>query len=107
MAIDIIVKLRFLSASEGGRLQPPPARPFACILEIDGRKFDCRVLLDRAERTASAGSVTAPVVFLHPELAGPWLAEGRSFSLRDHRRIAEGEILQVLSPDAAATAHTR
>jgi hypothetical protein len=47
MKADVIIKIRFKTAAEGGRSGPIVITeiPYGCPLIIDGEAYDCRVLV--------------------------------------------------------------
>lgn len=101
---DIIAKVRFYTAEEGGRKSPTPSDVFRCPLEFEGEKFDCALLLEGIGSLAPGATATVPIVFLFPEYIKPRLHPGSRFTLWERGT----EILTIISleSDDQRTSHT-
>lgn len=94
MKPDIIISVRFLTTSEGGRETPVQGQFYSCPWFIDGEGFDCRLLLDG--RCLDLGvSYEVPVKFLYRDKALPKMQPGAEIHLWEGRNIAKGQVIQV------------
>ena len=99
MTRDIIISVRFLTTSEGGRATPVQGRFYSCPLFIDGEGFDCRLLLDDQILDFGVRS-EVPVRFLYRDKAMPRMELGAQVHLWEGRNVAEGKIIQVFESGA-------
>lgn len=93
---DIIAKVRFYTADEGGRSGPTPSDIFRCPLEFSGEKFDCGLHLDKSGSISPGEEVIVPITFLVPELVKPRLLIGSKFTLWEMRTVAEGVVVEII-----------
>lgn len=105
MKPDIIASIRFLSPIEGGRATLPSGATLACIFELQGQSFDCRLQLEEASRTSTSEFSLVPISFLFPDEALSCVRKGGKFRLRDHRVIAEGVVDEVGERVESAAPH--
>lgn len=94
MTPDIIISVRFLATSEGGREKPVQGQFYSCPLFIDGEGFDCRLLLD-GRRLDLGTSYEVPVKFLYRDKALPKMKPGALVHLWEGRNVAEGQVVQI------------
>jgi hypothetical protein len=94
MKPDIIISVRFMPTSEGGRETPVQGQFYSCPLFIDGEGFDCRLLLDGRCLDLGA-SYDVPVKFLYRDKALPKMKPGAEVHLWEGRNIAQGQVIQV------------
>lgn len=94
MKPDIIISVRFLLTSEGGRETPVQGKSYSCPLFIAGEGFDCRLLLDG--KSLDLGVVyDVPVKFLYREKALAKVKIGKDIQLWEGRRIAQGQVTKI------------
>lgn len=93
---DIVVNVRFYTTEENGRKSPTNANFFGTIFVLEGKKHDCRLLLDNIG-SISPGEYKndVPIKFLCPEPVLTKLRSESKFYLWDMRNIAEGEVDKV------------
>ena len=98
----IFAKLSFLSAEEGGRVQPIPVMNFSCPAFFDMPPLsecghDCRILIPELGRELFPGGVfeNVPMVFVWEDDVVPHLKMGDKFKLWEGRIIAEGEVQKI------------
>jgi hypothetical protein len=101
MEADIYVKVRFKAAEEGGRQSAVGGDFYACPFLIDGKGFDCRLLLV-GRRLELGETYEVPVKFLNLQEILPYLAEGQSFVLWEGKDVANGTVMSIHSRDAQA-----
>jgi translation elongation factor EF-Tu-like GTPase len=95
---DLVARVHFLSAAEGGRTTPTPSNAFGCTFELAGERYDCRLLLESVGSIAPGRQATVPIKVLSRGLLKGLLKVGQTFDLHEGgTRIAEGEIEQVLA----------
>lgn len=94
MAPDIIISVRFLTTSEGGRKTPIQGQFYSCPLFIGDEGFDCRLLLD-GRRLDLGENYEVPVKFLYRDKALPKMRSGAEVYLWEGRSIAKGQIVQI------------
>ena len=95
MTPDIIIIVRFLATSEGGRETQVQGEFYSCPLFIDGVGFDCRLLLNG--RPLDLGETyEVPVKFLFRDKALPKMKIGAMVHLWEGRNVAEGRVTQIL-----------
>jgi len=95
---DIVATVRLFPTEEGGRTGPTPAEGFACPLEFEGQKFDCRLLLDQAGPLSPGTTARVPIAFLIAENIKPRLKVRSRFTLWEMRTIGEGTVEEIV-PD--------
>jgi hypothetical protein len=95
---DIIAKVRFYTAQEGGRSNSTPPNLFKCPLEFEGEKFDCGLHLEESGPLAPGKSATIPITLVRPHLINSRLKIGSQFTLWELKTIAEGVVEEIL-PD--------
>ncbi|MES2996029.1 MAG: hypothetical protein V4733_04380 [Verrucomicrobiota bacterium] len=100
MKPDALIRVRFLTSTEGGRESGIFASRYGCPVFIDGyaeHGFDCRFLLD-ADTCFELGSThDVKIKFMNPDLALPHMKKGTSISLWEGRTIATGQVVSVSS----------
>jgi len=92
---SIFARVTFYTTQEGGRAGPTPADVLKCISQFGEDLFDCMVFLQGVGPVSPGETVLAPIRFLFPSLVQRRLSVGAKFHLRDYRRIASVEVLQV------------
>jgi hypothetical protein len=96
---DIAVDAYFFTASEGGKRQPIPltgSAPFGCVLQVDGKGFDCRITEN--EGVLEAGqSYQLHLKFLFWEDAKKYLPVAKQFEFWSGSVIARGTVVEILS----------
>ena len=94
MKPDIIISVRFMLTSEGGRETPVQGQVYSCPLFIDGEGFDCRLLLDG--RYLDLGvNYEVPVKFLYRDKALLKMKPGAEVHLWEGRNVANGRVVRV------------
>lgn len=94
MQPDIFAKVTMFASDAGGKTLAIPAVRYGCPLFINGRGFDCRLLLDQVGHGLEPGDAAEiPIKFLYFDLVRSHLAPGVRFTLWEMRDFAEGEIL--------------
>lgn len=102
MKPDVYIKVRFKTNVEGGRKtslkRKTPLGPdfYACPLVVDGKVYDCRLLLGDGEIELGK-YYEIPVKFLDKDAALPNLTIGKSITLWEGKEVAEGEITRICS----------
>ena len=91
----VTVSVHFLTSGDGGRTSATPRDKLHCMFDLQGRYYDCRVLLDSVGPVLPGQTVTAPLIFLDPETVIPKLEVGLNFNLRDPRLIATGTVMKI------------
>ncbi len=100
MQPDAIIHVRFLTPAEGGRSKSITGSSYGCPLFIDGRGFDCRIMLDELQLDLGR-EYDLPIKFLNRSLAMPFLAQGKAISLWEGKEIATGTITELPSTGAS------
>jgi hypothetical protein len=95
MKSQAVIRVRFLSASEGGRSTPINAASYGCPLLVDGKAFDCRFVLDRKVEFEVDRLHRIEVAFLSPEAARQALRPGQGIELWEGKVIAAGVVEEV------------
>ena len=94
---DIIVDVNFYNEDESPRKQPIQRDFFSCPFEIEGAKYDCRLLLkDVGQIKPGEFKFDVPVKFLCLDLVSAKLREGEKFYLWEGGYIAEGKIKKII-----------
>lgn len=95
---DVIAQIFFIPTSEGGREceTPPGAEGFNCIFGFGGAFYDCRLLLEEVGPLRPGQEAVVPIAFFFPELIKHQLKVGDKFFLRELRKIADGEIQEII-----------
>lgn len=96
MKSQAVIKVKFLSPSEGGRSTPIDASAYGCPLLVDGKAFDCRFVLDRKVQFNPGRLHRIEVVFLSPDAAREALHPGQRIELWEGKIIAVGVVEEVL-----------
>ena len=100
MKPDIYIKVRFKTSAEGGRKTPlkrkMPMGPefYACPMMINGKGYDCRLLIGDQELELGK-YYEIPVAFLDRDLALPNLFVGKGITLWEGKEVADGEITRI------------
>jgi hypothetical protein len=97
MKPDAIIRIRFMTTTEGGRQGPIVIgeKPYGCPLFVEGEAFDCRLLVT-AKTLQLGDTYELPVKFLNPDLALPKLSRGKSVKLWEGKDIATGEVVRLV-----------
>ncbi|MCP8463121.1 hypothetical protein NK553_04085 [Pseudomonas sp. ZM23] len=95
MKPDIIISVRFFTPPEGGRNAAVEGQFYACPLFVEGKGFDCRLLLG-GRRFELGATYEVPVKFLYRELVLPMLTVGKDVLLWEGRDVAKGEVIKVI-----------
>jgi hypothetical protein len=95
---DVLATIRLRSTDEGGRHLPTPAHDFGCIVELDHKLHECRLLLGGVGSIAPGGQADdVPIKFLRSDLIAHQLKVGINFRLQEgNTRIGDGTIKEVL-----------
>lgn len=100
MTPDVYIKVRFKTSAEGGRKTPikpktPPEPNFyACPLIVDGKAYDCRLLIE--DKEIELGKFyEIPVQFLDKDIAMPNLSIGKNITLWEGKEVANGQIIRI------------
>lgn len=100
MKPDIYIKVRFRTNAEGGRKTPLKRKIslgadfYACPMIVDGKAYDCRLLIGDKE-LALGEYYEIPVKFLDRDAVSPNLAVGKIIILWEGKQVAEGEITKI------------
>ena len=100
MKPDIYIKVRFKTSEEGGRKtsvkRKTPLGPdfYGCPLMVDGKAYDCRLLI--GDKEIELGKYyEIPVKFLDKDLALPNLVVGKNIVLLEGREVADGQVTKI------------
>lgn len=100
MKPDIYIKVRFKTSEEGGRKtsvkRKTPLGPdfYGCPLMVDGKAYDCRLLI--GDKEIELGKYyEIPVKFLDKDLALPNLTVGKSIVLLEGKEVADGQVTKI------------
>lgn len=96
MKPEAIIRIRFLTAEEGGRKTAIEGSRYGCPIIVNQQGYDCRFLLDGEGRFDLGETYEIPVKFLNPGLALKELKEGTEISLWEGKTIARGEVIKIL-----------
>ncbi|MDP1699942.1 MAG: hypothetical protein Q8L53_03135 [Aestuariivirga sp.] len=91
----VTVSVHFLTSEEGGRTSATPPDKLHCMFDLQGKYYDCRILLDSVGSVLPGQTVTAPLIFIDPETIIPKLVVGLKFNLHDPRLIATGTVMKI------------
>lgn len=94
---DIVAKVKFYSAENGGKENSISMKVFPCIFVFEDKNYECRLLLDQVGTVSPGDIKEIPIVFLCPENVIPLLKKGCAFYLRDGAIIASGEVAELFS----------
>ena len=100
MKPDIYIKVRFKTREEGGRKtsvkRKPPLGPdfYGCPLIIDGKAYDCRLLIGHQEIELGK-YYEIPVKFLNKDLALQNLTVGKNITLLEGKEVANGQVTKI------------
>jgi len=92
---DILADIQLYRTEDGGRQGPTPPDKFGCLLEINDKYYDCRLLLEGIGALSPGQSVTVPIKFLSPEVVIEQLKFVPQFHLWDGKRIADGKVKEM------------
>ena len=94
---DILINVKFYD-EKSGRKSPTPPNFFACLLEVDGKKYDARLILEKTGFIKPGEFKTEiPVKFLNSKLAMPSLRVGKKIYLWELGNIAEGIVTKIIN----------
>lgn len=100
MKPDVYIKVRFRTNAEGGRKnslkRKSPLGPdfYACPMVIDGRAYDCRLLI--GDKKIELGEYyEIPVKFLEKDLALQNLFIGKDITLLEGKEVADGQVTRI------------
>jgi hypothetical protein len=97
---DIYIKVVFKTSVEGGRKtslkRKSPLGPdfYGCPLIVDGKIYDCRLLIGDMEIELGK-YYEIPVKFLDKDLALPSLAVGKNITLWKGKQLADGQVSKI------------
>lgn len=99
--MSVLVKIRWSSAEEGGRVAPPPGPRYSTVArfesqsEAEWKRESWSLVLDLQSSLDERSCQIALVRFLAKEnTPDDWLAQGKTFDLFEGtRKVAEGEVL--------------
>jgi len=100
MEPDIYIKVRFKTSEEGGRRTSVKRKTslgpdfYACPLMVDGKTYDCRLLIGSMEIELGK-YYEIPVKFLDKNLALPNLSVGKSITLLEGKEVANGHVIKI------------
>lgn len=101
MKADIYIKVRFKTSAEGGRKTPlkrkNPLGPdfYACPMLINGKWYDCRLLIGNSEIELGE-YYEIPVKFLDKDLVLPNLFIGENITLWEGKEVADVHVIKIL-----------
>lgn len=95
MRPDAILRVRFLTASEGGRSAAVDGDFYRCPLFVEGEGFDCRIMLG-GKRLELGAVHEVPIKFLYRDDALRRLSVGKKVQLWEGRVITDGEVMAVI-----------
>ena len=98
MVPDIVINIRFLTPSEGGRttsLAENFLPYYAAPMLIDGQYFDCRIILN-GKGFDLGKHYEFPVAFLHRATAMKEISIGKEISLWEGKIIAKAKITGIM-----------
>lgn len=94
MHADAVIRVRFLTAAEGGRTTNVKGAVYSCPMLIENEAFDCRI--DLEGKTLELGSTyEVPVRFLAPDVAVPKLRPHMRVRLWEGFPVADAEIVTL------------
>jgi hypothetical protein len=97
---DILARVTMYLPGNGGKRDAIPPVQYRCPLSINGRQYDCRLLLNQIGKGLFLGETAdIPIKFLCFDLVKDQLLLGAKFTLWEMRDFAEGTILEVLGTD--------
>jgi len=102
MKPDVILTVRFLTESEGGRNAPVEGKFYACPLFLEGESqgFDCRIPLDG--RRLELGEIyEVSATFLDRDTVLPRLKIGTKLRLWEGRYIGDGHVIEIVGQGTA------
>lgn len=100
MKPDIYIKVRFKTNKEGGRKTSVKRKTllgpnfYACPLVVDGKAYDCRLLIGDNEIELGR-YYEIPVKFLDKDSALSNIAVGKSIILLEGKEVADGEVIKI------------
>lgn len=100
MKPDIYIKVRFRTSSEGGRKTSLKRKAllagdfYACPLIVEGKAYDCRLLIEDQELELEK-YYEIPVVFLNRDLVLPNLSIGKNITIWEGKEIADGQVTKI------------
>lgn len=94
---DAHINVKFYESVNGGRKGPTPKDFFRCILSIDGKNFDCRMILsDMLSIHPGDTKKMVPVAFINYEQLKKMLSPNKKFYIKDGGIVGEGEFVDFL-----------
>lgn len=94
---DATIRIRLLTTEQGGRLGAIQGPRYGCPVMIDEQGFDCRFVLEEAERLELGCTYDVGVKFLNPDSALRALEVGKTVSFWEGKTIATGEVVSISS----------
>ena len=101
---DIYIKVRFKTTEEGGRKtslkRKTPLGPdfYGCPLMVDGKAYDCRLLI--GDKEIELGKYyEIPVKFLDKDLALQNISIGKNITLWEGKEVADGQVIRICPHD--------
>lgn len=92
MIVDAVIRVRFKTPEENGRLSDIMGEYYACPMIVGSEAFDCRVQLS-GQRIELGKAYDVPVKFLSRKNALPNLEVGKNISLWEGKVVADGLVL--------------
>lgn len=97
MKPEAIIRVRFLTPEEGGRMSSIQGDQYACPVMVNKKGFDCRFVLDDRVCFDLGETYEIPVKFLSPDHAFKCIREGVEISLWEGKTIAKGIVLKIMN----------
>ncbi len=93
---DILATVHFYETSEGGRETPTPPDRFGCLMSVEGKYFDVRLLLRNVGSVSPGQTVKVPIAFLDKSYALQFIHRSTKFLLKEVRNIGEGVVNEIV-----------
>lgn len=91
----VLADITMYSIANGGRPVPTPANFFSCPLQVDGKNFDCRLILKNIGSLFPGDEIhKVPILFLDPSAARSVFKEGTKFKIWEFGFIGEGVVVE-------------
>jgi translation elongation factor EF-Tu-like GTPase len=92
---DFRARVKFLSAEEGGRKTVATAEFLTPLLQFGGEWWSSRMWIAPVRPVKPGDTVEVDISVLRADLILAYLHVGDSFNLREGRKIADGEVLEI------------
>jgi hypothetical protein len=96
MKPDAVIRVRFLTPKEGGRVSAIEGSEYGCPVMVNDHGFDCRFLLNRVTRFELGSEYDIEIKFLRADLALQQIERNTTVSLWEGKTIATGVVTKVL-----------